>query len=145
MVRDYKCTKCNFSATRKSNFMVHLKRVHEKIKDFECGACSFSAYTKGQVNFHMKVKHLNFAKSFKCQMCDYCTDVRASLENHKKSSHREKDQVDLMCMECNRGFVLKSNLIFHVKHVHHKLRPFHCELCDGKSFSTNEVLSRGSV
>ena len=64
------------------------------------------------------------------------------MKTTKKSSHREKDQVDLMCMECNRGFVLKSNLIFHVKHVHHKLRPFHCELCDGKSFSTNVVLSR---
>ena len=49
-------------------------------------------------------------------------------------------QEDLRCIECGKTFVQRGNLVTHTRRVHLKIRPFECDLCEGRKFAAKKDL-----
>lgn len=63
---------------------------------------------------HVRKKHLTAIKNvFQCEECSYNTEQKTTLERHKKCVH--KKEKDLICMECNKAFALRQELVGHVR------------------------------
>ena len=72
---------------------------------------------------------------FKCEKCDYKTDVKSSLNRHIKSVH---DGVkDILCPDCDFKCSFNGNLKQHIKSIHTKIKDFECDICDFKCNSKN--------
>ena len=59
------------------------------------------------------------------------------LKNCRKKGHSK----EIKCMECDKAFRHRHNLVYHVKTVHLKANATKCDLCDGKTFSTKGGLN----
>ena len=112
--KNIKCPKCLNTFALSHSLKVHLKRAHEKLKDMVCLLCDFSTYTRGELNMHVRKKHLTAIKNvFQCEECSYNTEQKTTLERHKKCVH--KKEKDLICMECNKAFALRQELVGRVR------------------------------
>ena len=56
-INDFKCDKCEFTASSKIKIEKHIKVVHEKIKEFICAECEYVTSQKGRLRTHMVKKH----------------------------------------------------------------------------------------
>ena len=145
-----------------------MKR-HTGNKDFECELCEKKFYLLSECNSHYKKAHLK-SKSITCDSCDnFACDSNRDLFRHKKRKHEDKTlQKLLKCNQCEKSFVLQSNLRNHYKRhagekshacnictklfwtkneleihliIHTETKPFPCTTCD-KAFSQSGNLSR---
>lgn len=137
----FSCELCPKTFNHKSNLKVHIKGVHCRIKDNTCAVCDFSASTSSDVKRHTKFVHLNI-KEHACNKCNYSCATKQNLESHKNSIHNEISEADkLQCMECGKCFIQRGHFVQHVKTVHHKIRAFKCDICDGKTFPQRSHLN----
>ena len=117
----------------------------------------------------IKKAHLK-SKSITCDSCDnFACDSNRDLFRHKKRKHEDKTlQKLLKCNQCEKSFVLQSNLRNHYKRhagekshacnictklfwtkneleihfiIHTETKPFPCTTCD-KAFSQSGKMSR---
>ena len=100
----FKCENCNKMFRSSTILRTHLRDYQENPKSFECEICDR--------NFNMKFfQELmpppppSQKMSFKCQRCDYATDIKAYLKIHQKF-HENQDKKfaamknPLKCQEC---------------------------------------------
>ena len=88
-------------------------------------------------------------QTFKCNKCEFTTNINSQLMKHKKTQHDTKPSathnhheeepcppVNLRfhCMFCCKGFTEETHLTLHEKEVHE----IQCELCDSM-FYTDDI------
>merc|ERR1712098_1035420 len=66
--KSYKCQQCDYQATHKGNFIVHVKSKHEGIK-YPCQQCDYQATIMSNLQKHIKSKHEGL--KYPCHQCDY--------------------------------------------------------------------------
>jgi hypothetical protein len=128
-----KCSMCPKLFPGKGKLNQHLKLIHENPGSFECETCSKKFNKKGNLQIHQKIHDKNRSKPFKCQRCDYTTDVRISFKLHQ-NSHEYQDKKfaaikdPIKCERCLKFYKNKHALKKHM-HVVHPEVPYQCDLC----------------
>ena len=51
---------------------------------------------------------------FPCSDCDYVSNYKASLKNHRLAMHRSPDDELYNCDKCENQFKTKARLAFHI-------------------------------
>jgi hypothetical protein len=111
--------------------------VHPKL--VQCPKCP-RMYCHSGLQTHLSTSHVD--KSFKCQDCDFSTDVEKYLRSHRKSSHK-KEQFQHQCRKCDRRYEFPNQLRNHrctkVKTQLYADGCFKCQICEFE-FSANRTL-----
>lgn len=81
----------------------HIESVHCKAKKMSCDFCPKFFFTKKSILNHMK---LHSQKTFECNVCDYKTAVKGSLQRHKLG-HATKVE----CLICKKQVTSMQNHI----------------------------------
>ena len=82
-VREYKCPMCDYKSPIQPNVKRHYLTMHEKVRAFKCDFCPKEYTTKSMLQTHMATKHDFNAPKYKCDVCDFTTPHRNSMNRHK--------------------------------------------------------------
>ena len=141
--RTVECGSCDKMFKGKSEFKVHVKKTHVKIKDFSCEKCDKICSGKSYLKVHLAA-HLE--NDMPCYICGMKLSKKSYLINHIKSSHtgtveepKIKQPDQLPCHICGKLFTSNRNLRLH------DIRKHNDSKLDKVSFSNSfklEVLER---
>lgn len=170
---DKKCPICGKDFTETRKIPLHIKRIHTKVKDFHCSKCEYSAFTKfditrhfknvhlpktenldqrvcpecgkvfrgnnSQLTLHIKKKHLKI-KKFECDLCSFSSYGKYEMRSHLEHVHIPKEfKTNYPCPLCPSILSSSMGLKVHHQHKHSGKTPFECDQCK-KSFSLKETL-----
>ena len=99
-----------------------------------CKKCGRKFNVKLTWQNHQKKTHVkDHPKAYKCQRCDYSTDILKYFKLHQGSHERQDKKYALYkkpikCGKCSKLFKNKKSLYSHVKTVH-PLVLYQCDLC----------------
>ena len=116
------CDRCSYKTAHNRGLRNHIQFVHEGVKPYKCiyKDCDFvGTSTKSKLDEHLLINHQH---EYKCQSCEYKTNVRIDLVKHTKLSH-------LKCEFCDMSFDKKIHLTNHMIDIHPNIKPFTCNLC----------------
>ncbi|ELU12691.1 hypothetical protein CAPTEDRAFT_226185 [Capitella teleta] len=92
----------------------------------QCRHCKEMISNRHAFRAHMRTKHSDLQfKPFKCPLCDYRAEVKASVARHINVHSAHKPYA---CTVCGRGFAFKQKLQIHMKY-HRNVRDQICPLC----------------
>jgi hypothetical protein len=126
----YKCKDCPYTSPGKGNIVLHVKRVHFKIKRDQCDFCPFSASTKQELVGHINTTHQRMTNGdyeFNCTQCPYTTKFRQSLNGHVKYTHQKF--VNYGCDQCKFYTYQEEKLDEHITVNHGHPNPLMCSNC----------------
>ena len=113
----FKCPQpgCQFSSSRKTNLMEHLKGFHGTAGSFACDhpGCAFRSTWRHNIAQHKRQVHSD-EKPFVCDHtgCSFRAKTKWRLANHKKGVHLNIR--DRRCHVCERRFVENYQLRAHM-------------------------------
>ncbi|XP_069500186.1 zinc finger protein 345-like isoform X2 [Ambystoma mexicanum] len=157
--RSYSCTECETTFNKKSLLTVHL-RTHFGKKTYQCTKCEKSFLENSVLNTHLR-SHFGEAP-YQCTRCEKRFRKKSILSRHLRmhmevgpnpctefkkrfvlgstlaQCPRNAGERTHQCTECERGFMLKSQLIRH--YAFHTGGMFICKVCK-KCFNQRELLT----
>ena len=89
MEKKFKCEECDKAFPARAKLKDHVIIIHRKIKRFECHICGEKAFTKHGIKKHIE-RH-GKGEVFKCEHCDFETDMRNQKYKHIASAHKKVD------------------------------------------------------
>ncbi|XP_045507911.1 zinc finger protein 41-like [Colias croceus] len=101
-----------------------------EIEKEECCPICYKSLLKKKLKAHMRLHKHRKRKTYSCDVCDYKTKCRTTLEGHKNNKHYQKRPHK--CGTCEKSFYTKSALAEHIK-THKQTKDIICEIC-GDSF-----------
>ena len=120
--RNIDCGSCDRMFKYKSEWKLHMKKVHLKIKDYFCDNCDKSFSCQSNLNTHLPT-HLE--NNFPCYMCGMKLSRKINLINHMKSLHvindvkkpkiKQQTPEQLPCHICGKLFNSNKNLRRHAR------------------------------
>ena len=157
-LKTYRCSICNFSTVRKSDFYHHLethngnakhqcnvcngmykskrllqthhRRIHEVREDRICSYCKKHFGRPSVLKEHIEVEH--FGNLYKCEICDKTFKQKDYLKRHKNT---HEGNVNYKCEICEKYFSDALGLKRHQKAHGANLKVQQCGICD-KEFET---------
>lgn len=137
---NYSCTKCENSFATKRSLSAH-QETHQD-GSFKCDLCDkiFSTRTKKQ--YHEKAKHMGTRNISNCPYCD--VPFRSYYQRNQHMVKVHDLDVKYKCNVCNKGYILKSLLMSHIKKNHLMERNYQCIEC-GYRFFSNKALKAHMV
>lgn len=137
---NYSCTKCENSFATKRSLSAH-QETHQD-GSFKCDLCDkiFSTRTKKQ--YHEKAKHMGTRNISNCPYCD--VPFRSYYQRNQHMVKVHDSDVKYKCNVCNKGYILKSLLMSHIKKNHLMERNYQCIEC-GYRFFSNKALKAHMV
>ncbi|XP_072943113.1 uncharacterized protein [Epargyreus clarus] len=128
---NYTCTKCDTAFATKRSLNAH--RNTHKEGSFKCDFCEkiFSTRTKKQ--YHEKTNHLGTRNISNCPYCNVPFKSYYQRNQHMIKVHNSEAQYK--CNVCDKGYVLKSLLMYHIKKSHLMERDCQCSECGFRFFS----------
>jgi KRAB domain-containing zinc finger protein len=138
--RRYECEECDYSSKERRLLKGHVRRKHQDNK-CEYPGCNLRVSTPSRLREHMQV-HAN-EKEYECDLCDYRSNVKSSLNTHKKNKHLLSSDEALharsrahKCSQCDFVSTSRIAIIRHEStHLDPVNRPFKCDKC---SYATGE-------
>lgn len=125
------CAVCDYSTTKKAQFVTHLERNHEiwsrkrsMKRLFPCTVCGFTCRSKHSLQSHFIRKHTD-KYEYQCTFCSKKFKVKGDLTNHVRFHHKEKP---VKCDVCGKMCQNSSSLYVHQKWAHFKPK-FECHIC----------------
>ena len=148
--RRYECDECEYSTNDKKTLKRHVIRKHTGNLPYKCehSDCNFCAMKPSGLREHMKIHAKR--QEHECDMCDYRTNLKSSLSQHKKKKHFQgMSDEDLQaivqrykCSGCEYTCANPSNLEEHQStHLPKDNKPFKCEKCSYSS-SRRDLLAK---
>ena len=108
--------------------------------------CNFTFVTHTELKKHTKTDHVH-EQTIKCGECDLVFEAYYDLNSHKQTMHEfakvvleVRDQVDLLCDQCEYKCKLNIQLKTHMKKKHEgkqKLTSWQCQNCD---YTSNYIM-----
>jgi KRAB domain-containing zinc finger protein len=141
--KKFQCEICQWKFATNAQLKDHLK-LHENPDLFQCKICLRSFTTKNSLRYHLTTHDKNRVKEFRCEKCNYSTDLRNHLKTHQKYHERQDRKLKwnpkaVKCPQCPL-VMYKKSLKYHIQTMHEKKFQVACDLC-GKLFSTKYSLS----
>jgi len=132
--RKFICEKegCGKKFVLRGNLKVHIQTVHQNVRPHSCReeGCRKAFAFRNDLERHIHTVHRK-ERNFTCEEanCGKKFGLKSNLDRHRRGDHLK---VKYNCGECNKEFLRKDNLKVHVKMVHQKDIPHHCngEECD---------------
>lgn len=85
--RLYACDQCDFQTKFKCSLTKHLlTHLDSSEKPFKCTECDYTATRQSLLEAHFNSKHRG-EKPFKCDQCDFAAAAKTSLYDHKRNIH----------------------------------------------------------
>ena len=104
------CEICDKSFPDRFHLKRHMDNAHTEGQGFECNMCGIKVKRLDHLQEHLSLHAAD--KSFKCDLCDYCTTRRRNLIAHKcRPKH-------FTCDLCGQMTVSKDALRKHHRKVH---------------------------
>ena len=86
-VKGVKCVLCGKEFSKKSNFEIHLRNVHQKEKKYKCDQsdqCEASFAKKFELAAHIKLVHKpRIIKKLNCEVCNEIFEFNHQREKHE--------------------------------------------------------------
>uniref|UniRef100_F6Z625 C2H2-type domain-containing protein n=1 Tax=Ciona intestinalis TaxID=7719 RepID=F6Z625_CIOIN len=95
-----------------------------KLKFFICKECGKVFKRRYRLTNHIESIHRG-KKKYHCDVCDFKTAYRLSLQQHKRLHTKEKPHI---CKYCDKPFTTGSMLIEHLR-MHTNTKPHKCKWC----------------
>ena len=135
---EQKCFICNDTFDKyslESHLLLHEKSA--KIKEVKCNICDKVYASQDGLNTHKIFSHKQEMKHF----CDLCN--KSFIQKAIYIAHLEKHESirSVKCMQCEKSFPKRSEMLRHDREVHKILRPVQCEICNMQCKSSS-FLSR---
>ena len=138
------CVECGKRLQRQS--MKHHIFVHhsDAFVPFQCQHCEYSAPSKSELKRHTKIKHEE-ANPVHCPWCGIyvkCLDRHLKRNECNVPENERKKRKTISCDICLKKFTSYNSvnvLERHKKRVHEKIKDVHCERCDYKTYSKNNL------
>ena len=124
---------------RKLSFEKHFKEQHTEIalKRFPCPHCGKSFKTEIYKKNHVKEKHTIGEKDYKCNKCEFQTNIKDRLRSHNNYTHTS--EMPFQCHECSKFLKNATSLRNHIAQTHTREESM-CVEC-GKSFQNKLKLA----
>ena len=118
--RPFKCEKCGFCLTTKSNLNAHMK-IHGSYQ-FNCSICNGKFKQRRDLKKHILGVHSD-EKPFKCTLCEYKTKRSCDLDKHMR---KHKKDHNFECEKCGLRLRYKESLKRHINIFHLDERNHEC-------------------
>eukprot|EP01083_Nonionella_stella_P124259 375107_1 len=158
--KQFRCPRCQKSFARRSGSRRHLETVHGYTR-VPCDQCSRVFKSTRSRDIHMQNIHepeFQARPRWACPQCEKTCQTQTGLRLHRQSVHNPVRQY--MCMRCAKTFITKAawkrhaithkppqfrcpvcskhlktahTVKRHIREVHTKAKPYHCDRC-GRSF-----------
>ena len=136
----YRCKNCPLTFLKKKAFIMHHRERHKEAVEPWCSLCLEIFEGLKQREDHRCGKIEDNGRIFICHKHDPALEFRHQndLLEHIKTSHQNEENHDnhllqKSCPVCNKKFMLKKNLILHMKRFHEDdgsgLNKFQCQIC----------------
>ena len=142
-----KCSECGFSSPQKVGMIRHMAAIHKKDllgnilrPDFKCSTCDEEFVSEYLLKQHRLRKHTARADmKHQCQLCDYASVEKASLEKHIRFKHTNERPYS--CETCGFSTHTNSSMARHMQshQVGIGKRPHVCDFC-GLSYADKKRL-----
>jgi KRAB domain-containing zinc finger protein len=141
--KKFQCDICQRKFALKSQLKKHLK-LHENPDLFQCQICKIKLSCKFALERHLRTHDKNREKRFKCDRCNFSSDLFNNLKRHKKFHERQDRKLNwnpkaVKCPQCP-SVVFKKALKKHIQTLHQKKFQVICDFC-GKLFANKYNLS----
>ena len=86
-----KCIKCDYESATIMQMITH-KKIHTEnyqINEPKCEQCAFSHQGRS-LQFRIKQLHLHRCDPFKCEYCDYESNLKSFVSQHKTNNHQNE-------------------------------------------------------
>ena len=116
-----------------SSLRAHIKHVHTGQINL-CSKCTFSTKNISTLKEHFKRKHTSYKSS-----CEFCGKTVKDIKGHLRSTMCGKEVDDrnvLQCPKCPIQVRTKSQLKWHVSHIHDRIKDKQCTLCSYQTYSS---------
>ena len=121
----YNCNECTHISTTLSSLGWHMKQKHVNI-EYSCKNCAFKSKTTYGLKRHQD-GHCQNEKEYICQHCGNISKSHSAWLMHPKKkfclSDKYKSQIErkkMICEICDKKFILRNNLLHHIKRMHQK-------------------------
>jgi len=140
----FKCDYCEYSAKRKESLTRHIKIHHLKQKilskmnflRFDCDECGYFASQKVNLQAHKEGAHMD--TKLKCNICNYETKWKRSLDGHAKVHMNSENKRYFECRLLEYKSIYKNGLKVHME-THNSSKKYECNLCKAK-LNTKAIL-----
>ncbi|XP_023939808.2 zinc finger protein 551 [Bicyclus anynana] len=132
---NYTCTKCENSFATKRSLNAH--QASHQDGSFKCDLCEKIFSSKTKKHYHEKTKHMGTRNISNCPFCDVPFRSYYQRNQHMVKVHNSEAQYK--CNVCNKGYILKSLLMYHIKKNHLMERNCQCSECGHKFFSNKAL------
>ena len=144
---EYGCKFCDYQFLGKDIAKKHMHKKHPEqskvskifefnTKYFKCNCCDFKTQQRESLAEHKKREHPSMKK--KCDQCDYKPTDQSNLYKHKRAKH---ERIIYPCKFCEFKSNWKQTVEKHIKSVHEEIQiKVQCSQC-GKLFSGKGSLS----
>ena len=122
----FKCSHCDYAASRSGNLKHHINSVHKHLRPFKCSHCDYVARQSYTLKKHTSSVHKHL-HPFKCSHCDYAASQSDHLKHHINSVHKRLHP--LKCSHCDYSASHSGNMKKHTSSVHNHLHLFKCSHC----------------
>ena len=119
------CKDCEYTTRSIVRMKIHTQKSHSGIH-FQCTLCTIRFQSKRRLVRHIMIKHEKNVKKFKCELCDFESHYKISMQHHKAGVHEGQR---ITCDECQQSFSVTTTLRKH-KQVHHSNKIIECEDCN---------------
>ena len=113
----------------------HIGGIHKGKKPFKCEICDYRSSQKSSMNRHVSSVHEG-NKPFKCDICAYSCSLKNTMKGRVASVHEVK--MPFKCGICNYCFSLKQKMKQHVAKKHEGKKLWY--ICE--SFECSQVPKR---
>ncbi|XP_004926708.1 zinc finger protein 260 isoform X1 [Bombyx mori] len=128
---NYVCGKCGTAfATKRS---LHSHRNVHKEGSYKCGYCDKVFSNRPKKCYHEKLQHLGESNISKCQHCG--APFKSYYQRNQHLIRVHNDEAKYKCNVCNKSYLLKSLLMYHIKRNHLLERNCQCTECGYRFFS----------
>ena len=140
----YKCTLCDTALPTNYDLRKHIRSAHlgiHRYNSYRCTVCDRSFKGKHCLDHHrVRVHGEGLGKSYKCQECDYRSNLQSYLKNHVRTQHEEKRT--LKCSICEIDLPTKHRFNNHMRFRHDhvgKKDSYKCQQCTFESLDRHKL------